>query len=102
MQDILRSPSPHNVVGGDIARSVARSPVSCSPSIISPSRSLSATGSSQTHVVCWHARCAVSSARHDMPVDEAVRAARDAGRNYITIASEFLARPSEELTKADK
>ena len=39
----------------------------------------------------------LARARQDMAVDDAVRAARDAGRNYITIASEFLARPSEEL-----
>ncbi|MBB3033324.1 PTS sugar transporter subunit IIA [Alteriqipengyuania lutimaris] len=39
----------------------------------------------------------LARARQDMAVADAVRAARDAGRNYITIASEFLARPSEEL-----
>ncbi len=39
----------------------------------------------------------LARARSDMNVADAVRAARDAGRNYITIASEFLARPSEEL-----
>lgn len=39
----------------------------------------------------------LARARSEMPVAEAVRAARDAGRNYITIASEFLARPSEEM-----
>ena len=39
----------------------------------------------------------LARARKEMAVDDAVRAARDAGRNYITIASEFLARPSEEL-----
>ena len=44
----------------------------------------------------------LARAREAMPVAEAVRAARDAGRNYITIASEFLARPSEEIKGADK
>ena len=39
----------------------------------------------------------LARARSEMDVADAVRAARDAGRNYITIASEFLARPSEEL-----
>ena len=39
----------------------------------------------------------LARARTEMDVADAVRAARDAGRNYITIASEFLARPSEEL-----
>ena len=32
----------------------------------------------------------LAGARKCMGVDEAVRAARDAGRNYITVASEFL------------
>ena len=32
----------------------------------------------------------LAGARKCMAVDEAARAARDAGRNYITIASEFL------------
>ncbi|MDB5725697.1 MAG: system fructose subfamily component [Novosphingobium sp.] len=32
----------------------------------------------------------LAKARHTMDVREAARAARDAGRNYITIASEFL------------
>ena len=32
----------------------------------------------------------LAGARKCMSVDEAVRAAREAGRNYITIASEFL------------
>ena len=38
----------------------------------------------------------------EMNVADAVRAARDAGRNYITIASEFLARPSEEMKDASQ
>jgi len=42
----------------------------------------------------------LARARQDMNVADAVRAARDAGRNYITIASEFLARPSEEMKSA--
>ena len=42
----------------------------------------------------------LARAREAMPVAEAVRAARDAGRNYITIASEFLARPSDEIKAA--
>lgn len=42
----------------------------------------------------------LARARKDMNVADAVRAARDAGRNYITIASEFLARPSEEIKSA--
>ena len=37
----------------------------------------------------------LARARTAMDVADAVRAARDAGRNYITIASEFLARPSD-------
>ncbi|MAK99837.1 MAG: PTS fructose transporter subunit IIA [Citromicrobium sp.] len=44
----------------------------------------------------------LARARTEMDVADAVRAARDAGRNYITIASEFLARPSEEIKGADK
>lgn len=32
----------------------------------------------------------LAGARVDMPVTQAVVAARDAGRNYITVASEFL------------
>mgnify|MGYP005864802333 CR=1 FL=1 len=32
----------------------------------------------------------LAGARKTMPLAEAVAAARDAGRNYITIASEFL------------
>ena len=44
----------------------------------------------------------LARARKDMAVADAVRAARDAGRNYITIASEFLARPSEEMKEAGK
>ncbi len=32
----------------------------------------------------------LAKARGCMPLEQAVRAARDAGRNYITIASEFL------------
>jgi PTS system mannose-specific IIA component len=32
----------------------------------------------------------LSGARKDMPLAAAAKAARDAGRNYITIASEFL------------
>lgn len=32
----------------------------------------------------------LAKARNSMPVRDAARAARDAGRNYITIASEFL------------
>ena len=44
----------------------------------------------------------LARAREAMPVAEAVRAARDAGRNYITIASEFLARPSDEIKAAGK
>jgi mannose PTS system EIIA component len=32
----------------------------------------------------------LAKARTSMPLDKAVKAARDAGRNYITIASEFL------------
>ena len=32
----------------------------------------------------------LAGARVDMPVAQAVAAARDAGRNYITVASEFL------------
>ena len=44
----------------------------------------------------------LARARTEMNVADAVRAARDAGRNYITIASEFLARPSEELKEAGK
>ena len=44
----------------------------------------------------------LARARTEMNVADAVRAARDAGRNYITIASEFLARPSEEIKGADK
>lgn len=32
----------------------------------------------------------LAGARVDMPVTKAVTAARDAGRNYITVASEFL------------
>lgn len=44
----------------------------------------------------------LARARSEMDVADAVRAARDAGRNYITIASEFLARPSEELKGAGK
>ncbi|NCP18437.1 MAG: PTS sugar transporter subunit IIA [Erythrobacter sp.] len=44
----------------------------------------------------------LARARRDMAVADAVRAARDAGRNYITIASEFLARPSEEIREAGK
>ena len=43
----------------------------------------------------------LARARIDMDVAQAVRAARDAGRNYITIASEFLARPSEEMKASD-
>jgi len=42
----------------------------------------------------------LARARTEMNVADAVRAARDAGRNYITIASEFLARPSTELKGA--
>lgn len=42
----------------------------------------------------------LSRARREMGVADAVRAARDAGRNYITIASEFLARPGEEVKGA--
>ena len=42
----------------------------------------------------------LARARTEMSVADAVRAARDAGRNYITIASEFLARPSDELKGA--
>ena len=44
----------------------------------------------------------LARARTEMDVADAVRAARDAGRNYITIASEVLARPSEEINGADK
>ena len=44
----------------------------------------------------------LARARTEMNVADAVRAARDAGRNYITIASEFLARPSDEMKGADK
>ena len=44
----------------------------------------------------------LARARTEMNVADAVRAARDAGRNYITIASEFLARPSEELKGTGK
>ncbi|GAB5347983.1 PTS sugar transporter subunit IIA [Alteriqipengyuania sp. 357] len=44
----------------------------------------------------------LARARESMDVADAVRAARDAGRNYITIASEFLARPGEELKEAGK
>jgi PTS system mannose-specific IIA component len=32
----------------------------------------------------------LAGARKSLAIDEAVRAARDAGRNYITVASEFL------------
>ena len=32
----------------------------------------------------------LAKARNSMPVNEAAAAARDAGRNYITIASEYL------------
>lgn len=32
----------------------------------------------------------LAGARKNLPIDEAVKAARDAGRNYITVASEFL------------
>lgn len=44
----------------------------------------------------------LAGARTELGVTQAVAAARDAGRNYITIASEFLARPSEEIKGADK
>ena len=44
----------------------------------------------------------LARARTEMDVADAVRAARDAGRNYITIASEFLARPSDEIKAAGK
>lgn len=33
----------------------------------------------------------LSGARKNLSIDEAVKAAKDAGRNYITVASEFLA-----------
>ena len=32
----------------------------------------------------------LAGARKDMPIEQAVSTARDAGRNYITVASEFL------------
>ncbi|MEL7689246.1 PTS sugar transporter subunit IIA [Citromicrobium bathyomarinum] len=44
----------------------------------------------------------LARARTEMNVADAVRAARDGGRNYITIASEFLARPSDEIKGANK
>ncbi|MXO84770.1 PTS fructose transporter subunit IIA [Altererythrobacter aurantiacus] len=37
----------------------------------------------------------LSSCRNTMNVTDAVRAARDAGRNYITVASEFLGHAGE-------
>lgn len=38
----------------------------------------------------------LAGARKDMPIAQAVAAARDAGRNYITIASEFLGHKGSE------